>query len=193
MSGGAVLLAAGFGRRFGSDKRHHPLDDGASLISHSVRLYAAAFPATLVILRPEDDTLAEEVMSLPGLEGVQVVRCADAHLGMGHSLACGAQAASAAGWSYLFVALADMPWVQPHTLAELRGVMEQAPASAVVQPRYRGTPGHPVGFGAGMFECLKALRGDAGARAVLKDAGTVLTVHLADAGILRDLDTPPGG
>jgi molybdenum cofactor cytidylyltransferase len=192
MPGGAVLLAAGFSRRFGSDKRRHRLTGGASLLGASVRLYGAAFHRLIVVLRPEDDDLADDIATAASsLENLQVVRCADAHLGMGHSLACGARAA--AGWRHLFVTLADMPWVRAETLRRLREALLAAPPQAIVQPVHHATSGHPVGFGAHHLAALTRLTGDTGARAVVERAREhLIPIDVDDPGVLRDLDTPPG-
>jgi molybdenum cofactor cytidylyltransferase len=192
-AGGVILLAAGASRRFGSDKRRHVLADGTSLLLASLTRYRAAFAATLVVLRPEDDDLAERIAAAaaPPTQGaVSVIRCADAHLGMGHSLACGVRAAPA-DWRYLFVALADMAWIEPATLIRLRRTQENAPPDAVVQPEYQGRPGHPVGFSAAWFARLGALQGDQGARPRVADAGAArIAVAVADPGVLQDLDRP---
>lgn len=183
--GGAVLLAAGFSRRFGSDKRRHVLADGTPLLVASLRLYAAAFAEVLVVLRPEDDALAATAAA-----EARVILAPDADLGMGHSLARGA--AAAAGWDYLFVALADMAWVRPATLAALRQTMERSTGDRVVQPWYGGTPGHPVGFAGRHQAALTELHGDQGARSVVRAAGdAVIRLDVDDPGILEDLDTPP--
>jgi len=188
MSGGAVLLAAGASRRFGSDKRRHQLPDGTSLLSASTRLYGAAFDQLIVVLRPEDADLAAAIAA--AWPQAQVVYCGDAHRGMGHSLSAGIDAAQ--GWRYAFVALADMAWVRPTTLARLRAVLEAAPADAIVQPMYLGAPGHPVGFGAARFAGLSHLSGDQGARHLIREAGErLIRVAVDDPGILEDLDTPP--
>ena len=188
MSGGAILLAAGYGRRFGSDKRRHHITGGTTLLTASVRLYAAAFPRLIVVLRPEDRDLAETVTRETG--SIEVVPCPEARHGMGHSLACGARAA--ADWSYAFVALADMAWVKPATLARLAAVLGEAGADAVVQPVHDGTPGHPVGFGSGYLQRLAVLTGDEGARSLVRAAGErLIQVPVNDAGVLEDLDRPP--
>jgi molybdenum cofactor cytidylyltransferase len=193
MTGGAILLAAGYGRRFGSDKRCHRLADGTPLLTASLRAYAPAFPRLIVVLRPDDRALAAAVASETSAAHARVVRCPDAHLGMGHSLACGVRAA--AGWRYAFVALGDMAWVQADTLARLVTAMEAAAAAAddsIVQPTHRGTPGHPVGFGAGLFPALACLSGDAGARGLVGAAGPrLIRVPVDDPGVVTDLDTPP--
>src|SRR6056297_791122 len=190
MAGAAILLAAGFSRRFGSDKRRHVLEGGQSLLSRSVALYARAFCRLIVVLRPEDDDLAEQALAAAPDHRVEVVRCADASAGMGHSLACGARAG--AGSDYLFVALADMAWVRPETLQRLRLALQQAPDNAIVQPVYRDQPGHPVGFGAAHLAALAELQGDEGARSILHQAADVVQrLSVDDPGVLEDLDQPP--
>lgn len=188
--GGALLLAAGFSRRFGSDKRRHRFADGSSLLAASVALYSQAFPKLIVVLRPEDDDLAAQVQASADGANVEVVFCADAVEGMGRSLAAGAAAAQA--WDYLFVALADMPWVQLDTLAHLRREMQRAGSDSIVLPVNGNHPGHPVGFGASYLPALATLTGDQGARSLVQKAGDrVHRVIVEDAGVLQDLDTPP--
>ena len=188
VGGGALLLAAGFSRRFGSDKRRHALADGHSLLEASVALYGTAFPRLMVVLRPDDTDLVTKVHAVR--PDARIVYCEDAAEGMGHSLAAGARAARA--WRYVFVALADMPWVKPETLARLRRALENAPDDAIVVPEYRGQPGHPVGFGGSHLAALAGLSGDAGARRVVRAAGDrVRRISVDDPGVLEDLDAPP--
>ena len=186
--GGVVLLAAGYGRRFGSDKRRHLLPDGRPLAVASLDLYAAAFEEIVVVVRPEDDALATQLADR--CPSARIERCPEAALGMGHSLACGAR--SAAGWDFVFVALADMPWVRPDTLKRLLDAVRRAPRDCVVQPSHRGRPGHPVGFAGRYVGALTGLGGDAGARAVVAGAGAdLIRLELDDPGVLEDLDSPP--
>lgn len=185
--GGAILLAAGASRRFGSDKRYHVLDDGAPLLLRSVDTYVEAFERLIVVLRPDDDALAAALAARHGLRST-LVRCPDAHLGMGHSLACGARAATR--WDYVFVALGDMAWVQPSTLTQLRTALEAAP-DRIIQPVYEDAPGHPVGFPRDLIGALTALTGDTGARSVLRaHAERIHRVAVDDPGVLQDLDVP---
>jgi len=188
--GGALLLAAGFSRRFGSDKRRHRLADGNSLLAASVALYSQAFAKLIVVLRPGDDDLVAEVQASAEGAKVEIVFCADAIEGMGRSLAAGAAAAQA--WDYLFVALADMPWVSLDTLAHLRQEMQRAGSASIILPVKGNHPGHPVGFGADYLPALATLAGDQGARSLVQKAGDrVHRVVVEDAGVIQDLDTPP--
>lgn len=177
-----ILLAAGFGRRFGADKRLVEID-GMPLAVYSARKLQAACARTIVVLRPEDEVLAEH----PGLRECTVLRSADAELGMGHSLAAGvAASADAAGW---LIALADMPSIDPATY---RAVVDALRAgAALAQPEYKGRPGHPVGFVATWRDSLLGLRGDVGARELIRSAGDSRVICLVnDPGIHRDIDLP---
>ncbi|MDZ7670799.1 MAG: nucleotidyltransferase family protein [Gammaproteobacteria bacterium] len=189
MTGGVLLLAAGAARRFGSDKRLYAIDDGRPLLLASLDRYARAFGSVIVVLRSGDAAAAGVVAGYAGPGRVRVVHCPDAHLGMGHSLACGARQIPG-HWAHVFIALADMAWVRPATLTLLRDAMAGAAADAVVQPQYQGQPGHPVGFGARHIPSLTTLQGDEGARGLIHDIG-VTRIEVDDPGVLQDLDRPP--
>nr|MBL8411488.1 nucleotidyltransferase family protein [Dechloromonas sp.] len=177
-----ILLAAGFGRRFGADKRLLEID-GMPLAVHSARKLQAACARSIVVLRPEDDALAAH----PGLSGCTVVRCAESSHGMGHSLVAGVAASvDAAGW---LIALADMPFVAP---ASYRVVVDALrDGAALAQPGYQGRPGHPVGFAAVWRDGLLALTGDSGARDLVRSAGAGRVLcPVDDPGIHQDIDLP---
>ena len=106
---------------------------------------------------------------------------------MGASLACGVAATKdAAGW---VVALADMPWILPSTIARVAAAI--ADGAPVAAPFYRGKRGHPVGFSATCYAMLAALHGDEGAKAVVAAHGDELArIDVDDAGTLSDIDRP---
>ncbi len=186
---GVVVLAAGFSRRFGSDKRFHELEDGRPMLLATVQRHIEVFEHVQVVLRPGDDR-AEALLSTVG--NLVVTHATDAYLGMGHSLAAGIRAADQDGWRAAFVALADMPFVSARTLEALLGKMAAAADTAIIVPTCNGERGHPVGFARTYFEALSRLQGDAGARTVLESAsGDIVSVDVDDTGVLRDLDTPP--
>ncbi|WP_347250172.1 nucleotidyltransferase family protein [Zoogloea sp.] len=179
-----VLLAAGQGRRFGSDKLLHPLEDGTPMAVLAARRLKAACPGSIAVLRPEQTALAD----LLAEEGVQPVFCAAARGGMGHSLAAGVAAspATAGGW---LVALGDMPFIQPQTMRQVARVLEAG--ASLAAPWLHGRRGHPVGFAACWRETLLAQAGDAGARDILSRHPEALRrIDTDDEGVLRDVDVP---
>jgi molybdenum cofactor cytidylyltransferase len=181
-----ILLAAGSGRRYGGDKllaRFDERDPAGTVGPTACRHLLAAVPWVIAVVRPDDRPLAAALAAV----GAQVVPCPEADDGMGASLACGVRATAAArGW---VVALADMPWIAPATIARVAAAV--AGGALVAAPFFGGTRGHPVGFGADCGAALAALAGDAGAREVVAaHADRLVRLDVDDPGILRDVDTP---
>jgi len=85
------------------------------------------------------------------------------------------------------VALADMPWVRPQTIASLAAAIRAG--AGIAQPLYRGQRGNPVAFSRRYLPQLQRLSGDQGARALLKTEA-VEQIAVDDPGIVRDIDTP---
>ncbi len=187
MSGAVgILLAAGFGRRFvasgGGNKLLHPLGDGLPVGLRTARVWKAALDKVLAVVKPEDAILAGFFRQA----GCEIVNNSDALDGMGTSVAAGVAAASnASGW---IVGLADMPYVSETTILALgRALADGAPLAA---PYFQGQRGQPVAFSTRYRDELLALRGDAGAREILKaHAQDLRRIEVDDSGILRDIDT----
>jgi molybdenum cofactor cytidylyltransferase len=176
-----VLLAAGSGSRFGSDKLLHPLGDATPLCLAAARRLRPACDRVLAVVRPGSERLAE----LLAAEGFELVVSAASVDGMGHSLAAGIRAAAdAAGW---VVALADMPYIDSTSYRHVANALRAG--GSIVIPEYEGRRGHPVGFAKQWGDRLSALTGDEGARRIVTDFPEAV-VHCAvnDSGIVRDVD-----
>src|SRR5262249_33592817 len=110
-----VLLAAGYSKRFGSNKLLHPLppgkqDAGVPIALASARHFIEALPESIAVIRPR----AQKLGKLLRDAGCTTVVCKNAAEGMGVSLAEGVRAVpDADGW---VVALADMPYLKPETI-----------------------------------------------------------------------------
>jgi molybdenum cofactor cytidylyltransferase len=178
-----LLLAAGSASRFGSDKLQHPLPHGVAIAVQAARHLKSAVPRVVAVVRPGSEPTARALAA----EGCEVVVCDKAAEGMGASLACAARAAGVAD-GYL-VALADMPFIRPSTIAAVRDALAQG--AALVAPFWHARRGHPVGF-AGSFRAeLQALSGDEGAKRLLDaHAPRLVKVPVGDPGAIRDIDRP---
>lgn len=177
---GCIVLAAGSGTRFGSDKRLARLGE-ATLLEHTLKTVAPCFEERVLVLRAGDEALGQRFAA-----DWRIVIAAEAARGMGHSLAAAMDCST--GWDGTVIALADMPFVRAATYAALRAAL--APDKLVV-PYYRRQRGNPVGIGSDYFAELARLQGDQGARLLLQThAASVLRLDLEDPGILRDIDTP---
>jgi len=183
-----VLLAAGYSTRFGSNKLLHPLpagspDAGVPIALAAARHFIDALPDSVAVIRPRAQKLGKILRDA----GCNTVVCRNAAEGMGVSLAEGVRAAADAhGW---VVALADMPYLRPDTIRVIAKALSEG--AAIAAPAYRGERGHPVGFARRFLDELSALRGDAGARELIKKHPDWVTLcDVDDPGVLRDVDEP---
>lgn len=178
-----VLLAAGQGSRFGGGKLLHPFGPaGEALALVAWRHLCEAVADTVVVIREDDHA----VRDLFERVGASIALCADAHEGMGRSIACGIRATSdAAGW---IVALGDMPLLRPSTIRSVLARLDSG--ASIVVPTCGGRRGHPVGFAGTHRDALERLDGDEGARGVLgRHRDEVVEVAVDDTGIHADVDT----
>jgi len=89
------------------------------------------------------------------------------------------------------VCLGDMPRVGSATMDALVRACRADAGKAAYQPVWRGQRGNPVLWSPGHVQALQGLKGDEGARALLRALGDeVALVPVADDGILLDVDTP---
>ncbi len=178
-----ILLAAGRSTRFGADKLLHRLPDGTAVALASARAMMAAIPRVVAVVR--DGQMA--LRHLLAAEGIAIVAAPTTDEGMGRSIAAGVAAtADAAGW---VVALADMPFVRSATIAQVLAAL--ATGSPLAAPVFRGQRGHPVGFARRFRPALLALRGDEGARRLLREHQAQLDlIECDDAGVIADIDRP---
>jgi molybdenum cofactor cytidylyltransferase len=180
---GAVILAAGKARRFGGEKLLAALK-GQPVIDHVLDAVAGfPFHAVTTVVRP-DSRLPEHLKDRAVIPVVNPL----ADQGMGTSLAAGIAALPPVDAA--FVVLGDMPAIPTGLFSRMTAAMETSAADIVVPVR-DGRQGHPVLFARRCFADLTALRGDAGAKAIIRSGGyTVVPVETDDPGVLRDIDLP---
>lgn len=178
----ALLLAAGFSRRYGSDKR---LAGSPPLILRSLASLLPCHDRVLVVLRRDDEAL-RRLLADTGAELTQV----PVDGGLGDSLAHGVRTLLASGRPLhsLLIALADMPHLSPASLLAIQAAQY---GREIVRPLYQGQQGHPVSFPADLLPELAALAGEQGAQGVLKRHPTRLRcLPLDDPGCVLDIDLP---
>ena len=174
------MLAAGAARRFGAPKQLADLD-GAPLLEHALRTISAAPVDRVVVVLGAG---ADEVAAGVDLHGAEPVVCGRWEEGQSASLACGL--AELAGCEAVVVTLGDQPRVSPDAI---RRVISARNDAAAVRATYNGNPGHPVLLERRLFEQLRNVSGDRGARNLLLSV-QVLDVPCDDLGGGEDVDTP---
>ncbi|HEY0192574.1 MAG TPA: NTP transferase domain-containing protein, partial [Kofleriaceae bacterium] len=185
---GAVIVAAGAGRRLGGvAKALLPRGDVSYLATIAATARAAAdLGAVIVVVGPPfGDAVAAHAAEL----GLGVAENPAPGRGMASSIAIGfaalAARAPALGWAWLWPV--DHPAVRAATLRQLAAAADVD--VDVVQPRHRGAGGHPPLCARSLWPALAACGTAAdGARGVLR-AARVRAVEVDDPGVVRDVDT----
>lgn len=193
---GVLILAAGFGRRYGSDKRLALLTVNHSLLEVTVALYARVFNRIIVVLRSGELELGNKLIAKLGLAPKSIFYSENAHMGMGHSIADSIKEVGMKHWTWVFIALADMPFIKEESLLKLYQNAEKKDKygqeiKQILLPENRLQQlGHPVGFSRSFYPALELLSGDHGARNIVQNNLQVVTrVELDDPGIIKDIDT----
>jgi molybdenum cofactor cytidylyltransferase len=173
---GALVLAAGEGRRFGGTKQLAELD-GRPLLEHALAAVAGISPRVVVL-----GHAAGEIRARVDLHGARPVVCADWAEGQAASLRCGIAALEA---DEILVVLGDQPGITPAAVAAIVGAGGDDDA---VRATYDGLASHPVLLRRALLDRAGELRGDVGFRDLLGGARVceVEIGHLADP---TDIDT----
>jgi CTP:molybdopterin cytidylyltransferase MocA len=180
-----IVLAAGSGSRFGGAKQLAELD-GIPLLEHALRAIEAvpAIDRVVVVLGAR----ADEVRAGVDLGAAEAIVCPDWDEGQAASLRCGVDAVAADAEAAV-ITLGDMPRITAQVIARFADVAAEHGEQARARAVYDGSPGHPVVLGRAYFPLIAELRGDVGARDVLKRIGAypIECAHLSSA---ADVDTP---
>jgi molybdenum cofactor cytidylyltransferase len=178
---GGLVLAAGEGRRYGGGKLVAELC-GRPLLEHAIEavLGVPAIERVVVVLGAD----ADEIRRTVDLGGVETVVCDRWDEGIAASLRTGVDAL--ADSDAVVIVLGDQPFITSRAVAAIAAQVDaqQEAARAV----YEGRPGHPVLIKRSLYDAVRSLRGDSGARAVIERAG-VREVECAHLGRPDDVDT----
>lgn len=176
----AIVLAAGFSRRFGAADKLSADMNGQPLLANSLAAYAdAPILQRIAVLQPHS-RLAEICISA-GFETVINDKAAE---GMGTSIAAAMSVLKQV--SHVLIGLGDMPSLQSGTVSALCNAASEA---GIIIPTHEGQRGHPRMFGATHFAALRQLSGDTGARALIENSADIVDMPVDDDGILLDIDT----
>lgn len=179
---GFILLAAGLSTRFGANKLLASLDSEQALILQTAKNILCASDKLLVVSNANHHV----VNALLDKEGIARLSTPLSGLGMGHSLAFGVQ--QRAGWPGWIICLADMPAIRADTYQSVQQGLKE---HQLVVPCHNGSRGKPVGFSARFYRQLTQLKGDQGARSILRNnPNQTFQLNCSDPGILLDIDTP---
>lgn len=177
-----VILAAGSSKRMGRQKLLLPLF-GKPLVAHAIEAFKSSKVGEVILVAREGDG---EILRLAKESGVKIVVNAHAEEGMSTSLAL---AVKSARGDAAVVGLGDQPLVLPSSIDAIIGAF--VPPTRVVVPTYGGERGNPVLLSKALFGGVSELKGDNGAKSIVKANEKFLReVEVDDIGIIMDVDTP---
>ena len=175
-----LILAAGAGTRFGERSKLLAELDGRPLLEHAVvaQCSVPALERIAVVLGAH----AEEILGRVDFMRAEPVVCERWEEGQAQSLRRGIEhLTDGPEVRNVIVTLGDQPRMTPELVARFIG---EAPGTRAV---YGGTPGHPVVLGPVQMRAIAGLRGDQGAREILRGGPTIECKDLRAA---LDVDTP---
>jgi CTP:molybdopterin cytidylyltransferase MocA len=177
---GGLVLAAGAATRFGAPKQLAELD-GMPLLEHALRTMTAAPVGRVVVVLGSS---ADEIAAAVNFHGADPAVCLRWDEGQSASLACGL--AELEDCEAVVVTLGDQPRTSPDAI---RRVIAARNGPSAVRATYGGKPGHPVLLERDLFDRLRNVTGDKGARNLLMSV-PVRDVPCDDLGGGEDVDTP---
>ncbi len=186
---GALMLAAGQGRRMGKDGPHKLLAefDGIPLVSRTAQMLMASEASPVVAVTGHRNQEVEAALS-----GLDLLTCynPDYASGMASSLVAGFSRPELAGLDGVLVMLADMPAITTGHINSLIAAFREASGDAVVRSVSEGKRGNPIIIPRIAYPAVMKLEGDIGARAIIESSGLpVIDVDIGPAAHL-DVDTP---
>jgi len=178
-----VVLAAGLARRMGRQKLLLQLQ-GKAVVRWAVERIIGHVEDVVIVTGPDDPAIRQALGDL----AVRFVANPRPQDGQGSSIAVGVGALKP--WTRAaLITLGDQPRIPD---AVVRVLLEsfQRSGKAIVAPVYRDVQGTPVVFSSEVFAELRALTGDAGARAVVKAHPERVETVAFDLAMPPDVDTP---
>lgn len=180
-----IILAAGAAARMGQPKQLLDWCGQPLVRAVAAEALAAQLAHVLVVLGSAAGAVVQALAGLP----LTLVCNPDYAQGQSTSLRAG-MAALPEGVDAAVMLLVDQPFVSAAIIDRLIEEWHRSRAP-IVQPVYRGQPGNPVLFARALFSELLTVRGDRGARELIRaNPARVLHVAFDDDRPLFDIDTP---
>lgn len=180
-----VVVAAGNASRMGQTKQLLPWGRG-TLLEHVLNtLIEIKVPDIILVLGSN----AEKIQGKINLEAITIVNNPNWENGIGSSIACGAQYVIGLNKTYdgILVCLADQPLLTSDYYNELIKDFKQK-RNQIIATVYDKGAGVPAIFPTTFFKELSLLKGDSGAKSIIRTKHN--TIQLKNAGgLIADIDT----
>ena len=187
---GALVLAAGFSKRFGRDKRIESVQGDEPMLLITIKNLARHFEEIIVVLRNNDQIIADLVLNRFQNSRIIIYHAKNSIEGIGTSLSSTIEIVAERKWKSVFVFLGDMPYIKQETISKLKTKALTNPFNIIV-PKFETETGHPVCFPNSFYKEIGSLSGDVGAKKIINsNLERVMFVKTNDRGVNLDVDTP---
>ena len=179
----ALVLAAGFSLRYGSDKRFSGKE---ALILRTLKNIINTFDTIYLVHRNSDEKLISLLEHLP----INLIQAPHEDICLGTSISIGFEHINNTHLDYesCAVFLADMPFIKSETITLLQS---QQNLNYIIRPRFDKASGHPVIFGSDFFKELISVQGQEGANSIIKkNLNSLKLINVQDVGVIQDIDYP---
>jgi molybdenum cofactor cytidylyltransferase len=180
----AILLAAGQSRRMGKPKLLMPFGRSTIIEQAVDNLLGSAIDEVVVVLGDRAEAISQLIADRP----VKLAVNPDYEQGMSTSIIAGLGLVDREA-DAVMLALGDQPLIDSQTINQLIDGYNNH-YKGITIPIYQGVRGHPVIFNIKYKEPLLALKGDIGARQIVREnPGDILEVAVDCEGVQIDIDT----
>jgi molybdenum cofactor cytidylyltransferase len=179
-----MILAAGMATRFGSVKQLARIR-GKPLLQRSLDAANSSLSDYVMLIVGSNSS---EILSKINLGRAQVVFNNNFLRGQSTSIKCGITnlPADSAG---VIIMVADQPFVKSIHLDKIIRIFKSGKLSEVVALSHDGQPRNPVLIPKRLFPKLVKLRGDVGARSIIRGYSRLRLVEISDEKVFLDVDT----
>ncbi len=175
---GVLILAAGEGKRMGSIKQLLKFG-GSTFLEETIKKYSAYCQDILVTIGFHKEVIRSNIKEI----GFEFQEIKEYQEGMSASF----REARTFDADYFLVTPCDLPLIEDNSIEMLIKAYGDNKGEIIV-PRFMGKKGHPVIFPIALQSSFKKIKGDIGARDIIKEKGCIY-VDLDDPGVIADIDT----
>ncbi|MFS0868961.1 nucleotidyltransferase family protein [Paenibacillus xylanilyticus] len=194
-----IVLAAGRSTRLGRDKLSLAMPDGRALAAWSLQAALdSELEQVICVVKPEDSLawIPENLLNSASYSyrpeaGLRIALCTDYACGMAASLHCGIKAAMEYEMEGVMILLGDQPLLRAQDINQVSSALAANRLADYAAAADSEGSKPPVAFRSHMAGHLRSLRGDEGARKILRNAKyTGIQVALPEF-CFWDADTEP--
>lgn len=179
-----IILAAGLSKRMGRVKSLLPWGDCLLLDRVIDNAYHSKLAGLVVVLGHE----AENIRKRIDFKEAKVIVNSDYGTGQSTSLQAGLGALPVDTDGVMFL-LGDQPFIDHKIIDNLICTFQKRQSSLII-PTYQGKRGNPVLIHSSIFDMVKRITGDVGARVLFGNLSSqIQEVEVPESGILVDMDT----